>query len=87
MKGQAIACVLTPISIPSDLSRTLREPSRSPKAPEEWREEGKREKADGQDQFYQDIMAASQSDRPVIIGPTAAKKFYASIGKEPKAKL
>jgi hypothetical protein len=43
--------------------------------------------ADGQDQFYQDIMAASQSDRPVIIGPTAAKKFYASIGKEPKAKL
>jgi hypothetical protein len=45
------------------------------------------EKANGQDQFYQDIMAASQSDRPVIIGPTAAKKFYASIGKEPKAKL
>jgi hypothetical protein len=45
------------------------------------------EKSDGQDQFYQDIMAASQSDRPVIIGPTAAKKFYASIGKEPKAKL
>ena len=45
------------------------------------------EEIDGQDQFYQDILAASQSDRPVIIGPTAAKKFYASIGKEPKAKL
>lgn len=45
------------------------------------------EKADGQDQFYQDLLAASQSDRPVLIGPMAAKKFYASIGKQPKAKL